>query len=105
MLTREEDVVSSVFITSNHQTLLCFSNQGRVFDIKVYELPDLPLRSRGKHFASMVKLTENEKIVSVLPVKEFKEGHYVVSVTAQWLRQEDRPHGVFATSGRPGSSR
>lgn len=82
MLTREEDVVQSVFITSNHQTLLCFSNQGRVFDIKVYELPDLPLRSRGKHFASMVKLTENEKIVSVLPVKEFKEDQFVVSVTA-----------------------
>ena len=82
MLTREEDVVSSVFITSNHQTLLCFSNMGRVFEVKVYELPELPLRSRGKHFASLVKLSEGEKIVSVLPVKEFKEGHYIISVTA-----------------------
>ena len=82
MLTREEDVVSSVFMTSNHQTLLCFSNIGRVFEIKVYQLPELPLRSRGKHFASLCKLTEGEKIVSVLPVKEFKEGHYIVSVTA-----------------------
>jgi DNA gyrase subunit A len=82
MLTREEDVVSSVFMTSNHQTLLCFSNIGRVFELKVYQLPELPLRSRGKHFASLCKLTEGEKIVSVLPLKEFKEGHFIVSVTA-----------------------
>lgn len=81
MLTREEDVVSNVFITSNHQTLLCFSNQGKVFDLKVYQLPDLPLRSRGKHFASLIKLSEGEKIVSVLPVKEFQDDHYIVSVT------------------------
>jgi len=82
MLTREEDVVSSVFMTSNHQTLLCFSNFGRVFELRVYQLPELPLRSRGKHFASLVKLTEGEKIVSVLALKEFKEDHYIVSVTA-----------------------
>ncbi len=81
MLTREEDVVSNLFISSNHQTLLCFSNYGRVYDIKVYQLPELPLRSRGKHFASIIKLTEGEKVVSVLPVKEFTEGHYIVSVT------------------------
>ncbi|MHA0111261.1 DNA gyrase C-terminal beta-propeller domain-containing protein, partial [Klebsiella pneumoniae] len=65
-------------MTSNHQTLMCFSNVGRVFEIKVYQLPELPLRSRGKHFASLCKLTEGEKIVSVLPVKEFREGHYIV---------------------------
>lgn len=83
MLTREEDAVNSVFITSNHQSLLCFTNSGRVFEIKVYQLPDLPLRSRGKHFASLVKLGEGEKIVSVLPVKEFAEGHFICSVTAK----------------------
>jgi DNA gyrase subunit A len=83
MLTRDEDAVNSVFITSNHQSLLCFTNSGRVFEIKVYQLPDLPLRSRGKHFASLVKLGEGEKVVSVLPVKEFAEGHFICSVTAK----------------------
>jgi DNA gyrase subunit A len=82
MLTREEDAVQSVFITSNHQSLLCFSNLGRVFELKVYQLPELPLRSRGKHFASLAKLGEGEKIISVLPLKEFTEGHYICSVTA-----------------------
>lgn len=90
MLTREEDVVSQLFIATNHQTLLCFSSAGRVYDIKVYQLPDLPLRSKGKHFASIIKLGEGEKIVSVLPVKEFVEGMHVVSVTANgYIKKTD----------------
>jgi DNA gyrase subunit A len=104
MLTREEDVVSNVFITSNHQTLLCFSNYGKVYDLKVYQLPDLPLRSRGKHFASLVKLTDGEKIVSVLPVKEFQDDHFIVSVTANgFVKKTDlmaysnvRANGIIA---------
>ena len=67
MLTREEDVVKDLFISSNHQTLLCFSNKGRVYSIKVYQTPELPLRSKGRHFASIIKLGEEEKIVSVGP--------------------------------------
>ena len=81
MLTREEDVVANLFNTTNHQTLLCFSNRGRVYDIKVYQLPELPLRSKGRHLASIVKLTEGEQIVSILTVKDFQEGWFIVSVT------------------------
>jgi DNA gyrase subunit A len=83
MLTKEEDVVKSLFITSNHQSLLCFTNRGRVYDIKVYQVPEAPLRSKGKHFANILKLEEGEKVVSVLPVKEFSEGKFIMSVTAQ----------------------
>lgn len=112
MLTREEDVVSNVFITSNHQTLLCFSNHGKVYDIKVYQLPDLPLRSRGKHFASLIKLTDGEKIISVLPVKEFQDDHYVVSVTANgYVKKTDlmaysnvRTTGIIALKLEDGDS-
>jgi DNA gyrase subunit A len=83
MLTRDEDVVSNVFISSNHQTVLCFTNHGKVYELKVYQLPELPLRSRGKHFASLIKLAEGEKVVSVLPIKQFVEGQFIVSVTSQ----------------------
>jgi DNA gyrase subunit A len=83
MLTKEEDMVKSLFISSNHQSLLCFTNKGRVYDIKVYQVPELPLRSKGKHFANLIKLEEGEKVVSVLPVKEFSEGKFVISATAQ----------------------
>jgi DNA gyrase subunit A len=83
MLTKEEDMVKSLFMTTNHQSLLCFTNNGRVYDIKVYQVPELPLRSKGKHFANLIKLEEGEKVVSVLPVKEFSAGKFVVSATAQ----------------------
>jgi DNA gyrase subunit A len=81
MKTRSEDFVRDLFITSNHQSLVCFTDLGRVYDLKVYQLPESPLSGRGKHFANLVKLMSNEKVVSVLPVKEFKEGSYIVSVT------------------------
>lgn len=83
MLTKEEDMVKSLFMTTNHQSLLCFTNNGRVYDIKVYQVPELPLRSKGKHFANLIKLDEGEKVVSVLPVKEFSEGKFIISATAQ----------------------
>jgi DNA gyrase subunit A len=83
MLTKEEDMVKSLFMTSNHQSLLCFTNNGRVYDIKVYQVPELPLRSKGKHFANLIKLEEGEKVVSVLPVKEFSDGKFIISATAQ----------------------
>jgi DNA gyrase subunit A len=83
MLTKEEDVVKDLYISSNHQSLLCFTNKGRVYDIKVYQIPEAPLRARGKHFANIIKLEEQERVVSVLPVKEFSEGKFIVSVTAQ----------------------
>ncbi len=83
MLTKEEDVVKDLYISSNHQSLLCFTNKGRVYDIKVYQIPEAPLRARGKHFANIIKLEDQERVVSVMPVKEFSEGKFVVSVTAQ----------------------
>lgn len=90
MLTREEDVVSQVFQATNHNSLLCFSNIGKVYEIKVYQLPDLPLRSKGKHFASIMKLGEGEKVVAVLPVKNYVEGHFIVSVTsAGYVKKTD----------------
>lgn len=90
MLTREEDVVSQVFQATNHNSLLCFTNAGKVYEIKVYQLPDLPLRSKGKHFASIIKLGEGEKVVSILPVKDFVEGHFIASVTsAGYVKKTD----------------
>jgi DNA gyrase subunit A len=82
MKTKSEDVVHDLFITSNHQNLLCFTNFGRVYSIKVYRVPESQLTGRGAHFANLIKLTENEKVVSVLSVKDFVEGEYVVSVTS-----------------------
>ncbi|MBC7661798.1 MAG: DNA gyrase subunit A [Chitinophagaceae bacterium] len=83
MKTKADDVVRDLFITSNHQSLLCFTDQGRVYELKVYRLPEVALSGRGAHFANLIKLTADEKVVSVLPVKEFVAGKYILSVTAQ----------------------
>jgi DNA gyrase subunit A len=81
MLTKDEDIVRDVFMTSNHQSLLCYTNKGRVYDLKVYRIPEAQLRSRGKHFANLIKFEEEERVVSVMPVAEFTEDTFVISVT------------------------
>ena len=81
MLMKEDDFVTDIFTTTNHQSLLCFTNKGRVYNLKVYQLPEAGLRNRGKHFANLIKLESEEKVVSVLPVSEFAEDTFVYSVT------------------------
>ncbi len=83
MKTKTDDVVRDLFISSNHQSIMCFTSEGRVYELKVYRLPEVPLAGRGNHFANLIKLNQNEKVVSVLPVKEFKEGQYIVSATTK----------------------
>jgi len=90
MKTKEEDLVKELFIASNHQSLLCFTNLGRVYDLKVYRLPEVQLAGRGKHFANLIKLLAGETIISVLPIREFTEGDHVVSVTANgYIKKTD----------------
>ncbi len=83
MKTKEEDLVKDIFISSNHETLLCFTNLGRVYDLNVYRIPETELAARGKHFANLIKFTEGEKVVSVLPFKTYTEGSFILSVTAK----------------------
>ncbi len=83
MKTKEEDLVKDLFVTTNHQSMLCFTNLGRVYDLKVYRLPEVELAGRGKHFANLIKLQPDEKVVSTLPVREFIEGLFIISVTKQ----------------------
>ena len=101
MLTKEEDVVKDLFITSNHQSILCFSNFGKVYDIKVYQIPEAPLRARGKHFANLIKMEDGERVVSVLTVKEFVEGKYILTATAMgYVKKTDlMAYSNMRTSG------
>lgn len=81
MQTKSEDMVKAIFTTSNHSTLLCFTNLGRVYGMKVYQSPEAELSGKGKHFANLLKMSGEERVVSVLPVKEFKESEFIVSAT------------------------
>jgi DNA gyrase subunit A len=80
--TKEDDVVEKLFIGNTHDSILCFSNRGRVYWIKVYEVPQGSRTSRGKPVVNLVPLMEHEKITAVLPVSAFDDEHFVFMATA-----------------------
>jgi len=80
--TKEDDFVEKLFIANTHDFILCFSNRGRIYWLKVYEVPQGSRTSRGKPIVNMVPLMEHEKITAVLPVKEFDENHFIFMATA-----------------------
>jgi len=73
MKTREEDFVAQLIIDSTHAYLLCFTNTGRVYWLKVYEVPDVGAAGKGKAMASLVALQPGEKVVTILPVRNLEE--------------------------------
>ena len=81
MSTREEDLVTTVFTASAHDYLLVFTNRGQVFWLKVYEIPEVGPSALGKAIVNLLPLQPGEKMQAILPVKEFKDGQYVVMAT------------------------
>jgi DNA gyrase subunit A len=82
MKTREEDFVAQLIIDSTHAYLLCFTNTGRVYWLKVYEVPDVGAAGKGKAMASLVALQPGEKVVTILPVRDLEEeSKYVLFAT------------------------
>ncbi|MDD2668625.1 DNA gyrase C-terminal beta-propeller domain-containing protein, partial [Zoogloea sp.] len=80
---KEDDFVDQLFIANTHDHILCFSNRGRLYWLKVYEVPEGTRNSRGRPIVNLFPLLEGEKITAVLPVKEFDEGHFIFMATAQ----------------------
>jgi DNA gyrase subunit A len=83
MGTKEEDFVESLFIASMHSYIMFFSNTGKVYWLKVHELPEASRAAKGRAIVNLLSLSPGESTPSVLPVKEFVEGRYVVTATAQ----------------------
>ncbi len=73
MKTRDEDFVAQLIIDSTHAYLLCFTNTGRVYWVKIYEVPDVGITGKGKAMASLVDLQPGEKVVTILPVRNLTE--------------------------------
>ena len=82
MKTREEDFVAQLIIDSTHAYLLCFTNSGRVYWVKIYEVPDVGAAGKGKAMASLIDLQPGEKVVTILPVSDLEEeSKYVLFAT------------------------
>jgi DNA gyrase subunit A len=82
-IIKEDDFVDHLFIANTHDYILCFSNRGRVYWLKVYEVPQGTRNSRGKPIVNMFPLEEGEKINAILSIKEFTEDRYIFMCTAQ----------------------
>jgi DNA gyrase subunit A len=80
---KDEDFVEKLFVANTHDTVLCFSNRGKVYWLKVYTLPQAGRNSRGKPMVNLLPLEEGEKINALLPVKQYDEQHFVFMATSQ----------------------
>ncbi|MFM2344580.1 MAG: gyrase subunit [Pseudomonadota bacterium] len=80
--TKEDDWVNTLLMAHSHDTILCFSNKGRLHWLKVYELPQGSRISRGKPINNLLNLQEDEKITAILPTTDFDESKFVVMATA-----------------------
>jgi DNA gyrase subunit A len=102
--TKDDDFIERMFVAHSHNFLLCFSNRGRMYWLKVFEVPQGGSTSRGKPVVNMFPLEEGEKITAVVSVKEFDENHFVFMATAQGTVKKTpladfsrpRPSGIIA---------
>jgi len=95
--TKEEDYIEKLIVANTHDTILCFSSTGKVYWLKVYELPVASRAARGKPFVNLLPLEEGERVNAILPVREFDEDHFIFMATASAtvkkvpLREFERP--------------
>jgi len=85
MTTREEDFIDHVFMASTHSYLLIFTNQGRVYWLKVYEIPDVGTAGKGKAIVNLVNMSKEEKIADIVSVKDFEADRYIVMATGDGI--------------------
>ncbi len=118
---KDEDFIDKLFVASTHDTILCFSSRGKVYWLKVYQLPQASRTARGLPIVNLLPLEDGERINAVLPIREYDEDHYLFFATASGtvkktplqdfsrprasgiiaveLRDDDQLVGVELTSG------
>src|SRR5690606_35262411 len=106
---KDEDFIDRLFVANSHDTLLCFSSRGKVYWLKVYQVPQSGPGSRGRPIVNLLPLEEGERIHTVLPVKAFEEDKYVFFATSQGTVKKTpltafsrpRSNGIIALELRP----
>ena len=107
---KEEDFIDKLFVANTHDTILCFSSRGKVYWLKVYQLPQAGRNARGRPIVNLLPLEEGERINAVLPIREYAEGQFVFFATASGtvkktpLKDFSRPRmsGIIAIELREG---
>jgi len=106
--TKEADFVDKLFVANSHDTILCFSSRGRVYWLKVYELPQAGRNALGKPMVNLLPLEKDERINAVLPVRDYPEDRFVFMATASGTVKKTpladfsrpRPSGIIAVDLR-----
>ena len=106
---KEEDFVERLFIANTHDTILCFSNRGKVYWLKVYLLPRGNRTARGRPLVNLLPLAKDERISTVFPIREYLAGHYLFMATARGLVKKvrlelfshPRANGIIAIDLQP----
>ncbi len=107
---KEEDFIDKLFVANTHDTILCFSSRGKVYWLKVYQLPQAGRNARGRPIVNLLPLDEDERINAVLPIREYAEDRFVFFATASGtvkktpLKDFSRPRlsGIIAIELRDG---
>lgn len=106
MTTREEDFVEDLFVASTHSYVLIFSSLGKVYWLKVHEIPQIGRVAKGQSITSLINMSGTESIAAILPVKKFEDGQYVVMATKNGVIKKTelmaysnpRSGGIIATT-------
>jgi len=110
MGTKEDDFVQHLFVTHSHNHLLFFSNKGKVYRLKAYEVPELGRTARGTPIINLIQIDQDERIETVIPVKDFTDDKFLFFVTAEGVVKKTSLHefenirrnGLFAINLRTG---
>jgi DNA gyrase subunit A len=111
MNLKEDDYIAHLHISSTHDFLLFFTNRGKVYRLKVYELPEGSRTAKGSNLRNLLPLQEDERVMAVIPTRDFKENRFLVFATADGLVKKTeflayntpiRADGIIAIKVRPG---
>ncbi|MBC8952316.1 DNA topoisomerase (ATP-hydrolyzing) subunit A [Xenorhabdus sp. PB62.4] len=83
--TKEEDFIERLLVANTHDTILCFSNKGKMYWMKVYQLPEASRGARGRPIVNLLPLDQNERITAILPVREYEDGLNIFMATASGI--------------------
>ena len=86
--TKEEDFVKTMFVANTHDTVMCFSDRGKVYWLKVYQLPQAGRQARGRPLVNLLPLQDGERVTAVLPLNHKDQGQYVFMVTRQGVSKK-----------------
>ncbi len=104
METKEEDFVERLFTATAHSYLLFFTNKGRVYWLKVHQIPEASRQAKGKAIVNLIQISQAERVTAALPVREFTPGHFILMATKKGIIKKTelefyshpRPSGIIA---------